>query len=541
MNLCSCVILAGFALSDQFATKYPNATVRTPLGAVEGEDHGAFRVFRGVRYAEPASRFEEAVLVRPWNGTVHAKRFGDACEAASSWTGLFKASEDCLFLNVWAPAAEQAGKSVPVFVFIHGGGFMQGSAAEPYYWGDEVVTKAALPVVYVTISYRLSIFGFYSGDGQKGNLGLRDQQLALRWVRMNIAAFGGDPEQVTLAGQSAGAMSVQAHLVAPSSWGLFSRAIMGSTVGLHWRSLEENDEIVNSVARSLACTVTNGKRTPCLQSRPAGLLSTAAKAITFAEHLLSPCEGGCVNILPWVPTVDGDFIPAPPLELLRAGRHAKVPLLLLNVRNETMAFTPEALQAIAKLAPSYEAAMHVLFNKNANAVMEHYAKTSDSASMSRASQLNVALTDLLFTCYSRVIGRLWQDTSPVYLSTFMHAPSATADPKDGQVDTACEHGATCHCTLVTWMFPESPDMRQWTKLEYSSAEIDLAGRFSTAVLQFAYGQTAPWIPYDPTKDASLQWDDDARTVLDYHRDHCEFLESLGLPWHLRLPETDLLV
>merc|ERR1719221_300344 len=132
-------------------------------------------------------------------------------------------------------------------VFVHGGGFMLRSGSYPAYWGDGVVAdRDGLAVLLVTFNYRLAIFGFFSSDDAGANFGFQDQQLLLRWVQQNIAAFGGDPSRVTLFGESAGAMSVVCHLASPGSQGLFHRAIVHSSIGLHYRTPAENAPFVKT-------------------------------------------------------------------------------------------------------------------------------------------------------------------------------------------------------------------------------------------------------------------------------------------------------
>lgn len=225
--------------------------VRTQAGAVQGRPDGAARAFLGIPYAQPPvgkRRWRAPVSTQPWRGVRDAARFGASCMQADPkpfgpYTGEFLAappfSEDCLFLNVWTPT-KRAGP-LPVLVWLHGGGYNSGSAAIPIYNGRALAAKGA---VVVSVNYRLGIFGFLahpglsaeSADKVSGNYGLLDQIAALRWVKENIAAFGGDPKNVTIDGQSAGAGSVNALLLSPRAKGLFERAIAQSAPGLRSRS-----------------------------------------------------------------------------------------------------------------------------------------------------------------------------------------------------------------------------------------------------------------------------------------------------------------
>jgi len=193
--------------------------VRAPTGAVSGEAQGKINIFKGMPYALPpvgAARWKPPVAMPAWKEVKDAKAFGAACIQPKSRSGSIYAnepavmSEDCLFLNVWAP---QGAKKAPVFVWIHGGALTTGSSSEPMYDGLKLADRG---VVVVSINYRLGVLGYLahpqlsaeSAEGISGNYGLLDQIEALRWVQKNIAAFGGDPANVTIAGESAGGLSV---------------------------------------------------------------------------------------------------------------------------------------------------------------------------------------------------------------------------------------------------------------------------------------------------------------------------------------------
>lgn len=188
--------------------------------------------FRGIRYAKPPVRelrFAPPQPVEKPTGIVVADKFGSACPQYKSAFGPESLEEDCLFLNVYVPKAGEG--PFPVMVWIHGGAFVAGSGG-PEYDPSRLVAQG---VVVVTINYRLGPLGFLAHrdltneqDGGSGNYGLMDQQLALRWVQDNISTFGGDPNNVTIFGESAGGLSVLSHVVSPKAQGLFQRAIVQS-------------------------------------------------------------------------------------------------------------------------------------------------------------------------------------------------------------------------------------------------------------------------------------------------------------------------
>lgn len=208
--------------------------VQTDNGRVRGERIEGVEAFRGIPYAAApvgALRFASPAPAKPWRGTLDATGLTPPCPQLASSNGPTSVTEDCLMLDVWRPRPSRRnrrrGHDLPVLVFIHGGGNVNGSASQQHPSNMVRQTNA----IVVTINYRLGIFGWLALPSQgaaTGNLGVLDQQAALRWVRENIERFGGDPTNVTVGGESAGAWAVCAHLVSPGSKGLFERAIIES-------------------------------------------------------------------------------------------------------------------------------------------------------------------------------------------------------------------------------------------------------------------------------------------------------------------------
>jgi para-nitrobenzyl esterase len=233
-------------------------------------------------------------------------------------------SEDCLVLNVFSPAADGARR--PVVVWIHGGGFVMGSGSQPLYNAASFVTRHDL--VVVSINYRLGLLGLlYLGElagepYRHGNVTLLDQAAALRWVRENIAAFGGDPARVTVMGESAGAISVAGLLAMPAARGLFDRAILQSgATELMPTSRAEATELARRVLADLGTDV-------------AGLADVPAERLVAVQERFVRTRG----IGAFQPYVDGESIPRPPLEAVRGGDGAKVPLLIGTNRDEWALF-----------------------------------------------------------------------------------------------------------------------------------------------------------------------------------------------------------
>lgn len=284
--------------------------------------------YLGIPYAEPPTgplRFLKPVPAKPWGAELDATEPRASCiqPGVPFLTLLSETSEDCLYLNVWTPGRE--GSRKPVLVWIHGGGFYFGSSYQDMYNGS--VLAATQDFVVVTINYRLGVMGFLAADVDEapGNMGLYDQQLALQWVRDNIDGFGGDPEKVTLFGESAGSISVHAHIISPLSSGLFHRAVTmsGTTYMPHF--IEGNEEMVqrsNNFARAVGCT--NG--TKDLGTHPSQVLEcmrslTAGDLLVKQEELL-PLPG-----MKFHPIYRENFIPGPPCLALTRGRFRNVDVL----------------------------------------------------------------------------------------------------------------------------------------------------------------------------------------------------------------------
>lgn len=203
--------------------------VETPLGKLRGSQHGQVSIFRGIPYAQPpvgVRRFAPPKKIDAWQGTRDATEFGPM----SHQPGEGNFSEDCLYLNIWTPDA-QLSAALPVYVFIHGGGYMLGSGSQPLYEGKNLAQQG---VVVVTLNYRLGTLGFlpsaaaFKEYGTTGNWGLLDIIAALEWVQENIGTFGGDPSRVTVGGESAGSYAVSTLIASPLAEGLFNQAIMQS-------------------------------------------------------------------------------------------------------------------------------------------------------------------------------------------------------------------------------------------------------------------------------------------------------------------------
>jgi para-nitrobenzyl esterase len=310
------------------------------LGRLTGICQSGILRFSGIPYGQ-AQRWHLPKPSEPWSGVRDATRFGPVCPQAPSRLGRLleqdqsTQSEDCLHLNIWTPGL--AGRR-PVMVWLHGGAFVFGAGSQSLYDGRLL---AAHDVVAVTLNYRLGAFGFVAlnqvSDGAlpaTGCEGLADQLLALDWVRRNIAAFGGDPDNVTLFGESAGAMSIGALLSAPLGRGLFHKAIVQSG-GAHIAHQPARAEQVG--AALLAALGLERHSAARARELPTHRIVAAQRLVQIRSRGKDPSFR--LGTLPFQPVVDGRLLPQAPITAIRAGAGAGIPLLAGTNRDEWKLFT----------------------------------------------------------------------------------------------------------------------------------------------------------------------------------------------------------
>jgi len=316
--------------------------VSTRPGKLEGSYEGDLYVFRGIPYAAPPVgnlRWMPPEPVKPWREVRPAKKFGPIAPQNPMPAGMIMQveqpqSEDCLFLNIWTPGLDNAKR--PVMVWIHGGAFTIGSGSDPMYDSDKLPKRGN--IVLVTINYRLGMLGFLrlkdvtSGKiPATGNEGFLDQVAALKWVKENIAAFGGDPENITVFGESAGSMSIACLMVMPAAKGLFQKAIMESGVGSVAVHLEKANQVGQHFLEvsGIAKDDINALRS----LTPAQLLEMEMKLRVFAAG-----PGEVAKITATTPVADNEVIPDLPAKLAHKGAAKGIPAIIGSNLNEWTLF-----------------------------------------------------------------------------------------------------------------------------------------------------------------------------------------------------------
>jgi para-nitrobenzyl esterase len=430
------------------AAATPADQVKTDAGIVEGftPPGSSVRVFRGIPFAAPPvgeRRWQPPQPVAPWEGVRKADEFGARCLQNRVFDDMVfrdELSEDCLYLNVWTPA-ESADAALPVMVWIYGGGFQGGSASEPRQDGERLAGKG---VVVVSMNYRLGIFGFLahpeltkeSEHQASGNYGLMDQTAALRWVKANIARFGGDPGNVTIFGESAGSFSVSAQVASPLARGLVHKAIgesgaffrMGDTSPLATLSLADSETSGAEFGASIGKDSLDGLQAASGEEL---LKAVAEKKRWFA------------------PNVDGHFLPKDALDIYAAGEQSHVPLLAGWNLDEVRAGVVLGEEKVT--AKGFTDQTRERFKEAADALLKVYPARSDAQALESAS----ALAGDLFIGYSTwkwIEMHLETGGAPVYRYSFdRKIPVAPGTKVNGQPATSEDIGAR-HAGEIEYVF-----------------------------------------------------------------------------------------
>ncbi|HNV83799.1 MAG TPA: carboxylesterase/lipase family protein [Arenimonas sp.] len=442
LAMCGLAIFAGNTLAADSSNGLSStaAYVQIDDGMLAGSHDKSVFSFKGIPFAAaPVAqwRWREPQPVETWNGIRTAKKFGNACiqtpglsEKNGGSPG--KISEDCLYLNVWTPGLQQGAK-LPVMVWIHGGGLVFGSGAVPGYGGDSLAKRGA---VIVNINYRMGLLGFFShpaldaeNTGVK-NFGLLDQIAALKWVQKNISAFGGDPGNVTIFGQSAGAESVLALYSSPLARGLFHKGIAQSPYGIPGHTLEKARNVGVAIASELGL---GGIRASAAQLR-------AVPAEKFAEF-----QKPELNLSPGF--IAGDAaLPATILDTFQKKQQAAMPLIIGNNSDEATVATAFGVDP-AKVIQG--------LGKSKIFVKPLYPKVANDKELGRQ-----VMRDAVFTAFARRISYLQSQRAPVWRYYFSYVQERLRGSQPGvghggEVPYMLDTGNTCACLPVAFSKSDS--------------------------------------------------------------------------------------
>ena len=462
------------------------AAVRTASGLVRGTvATSGVRTFRGLPYAAPPVgdlRWREPQPVAAWKGVRAATRFGPRCMQLPVFADMvFRSdgmSEDCLYLNVWAPARKAGGRA-PVLLYFYGGGFVAGDGSEPRYDGGSLARRG---IVVVTANYRLGVFGFLahpaltaeSPHHASGDYGLLDQVAALAWVRRNIAAFGGNPARITIAGESAGSISVCALMASP-----LSRRLIAGAIG-------ESGGMIRPTLPPLL--LADAEQRGAAFADSVGARSLAALRATAAESLLAAT--GRPGNRRFAATIDGYFLPAAPADVFAGGRQARVPLLV-GWNTEEAGW--RALLGEAEPTPgNYEAALRRLFGARADEALALFP----ASTAGQVEANGMLLAGAAFIGYSTwKWAELQRGTrQPVYRYLYAHPRPAVRDT----IRNPPHPGAVIPESAMRAAQPTPP-----------SSDASSSGAVHSAEIEYALGNLATndvygWTPDDDALSAVMQ-------------------------------------
>ena len=502
------------------------AKVSPPAGELEGVVEGGVRVFRGIPYALPpvgAARWQPPAPMPRWDGVRKAVEFTPHCINPKITTATIYSrdpmpmGEDCLTLNVWTPAG---AKDAPVFVWIHGGALWYGAAREPYYDGARMAQQG---IVVVTINYRLGVLGWLahpelsreSPQGISGNYGLLDQVEALRWVKRNVGAFGGDPANVTIAGESAGGLTVMYLMASPEARGLFAKAIAESAYMISTPELKRDNHGTPS-AESSGVKLAAALKAPdlaALRAMDADTLTNAAKAAGF---------------LP-MGAIDGRVLPRQLVETFDQGEQAPVPVLAGFNSGEI-----RSLRILAPPAPAtaaeYVTAIREKYRDRADAFLKLYP--ADNMQESILANTRDALYG--WTA-NRLVRKQTAHGQPSYLYLFDHGYPAA--------DEAGLHGFhAAELPYVFGTFDGVPPM--WPKIPATPAEHKLSDAMLGYWTSFArdgkpraagapdwpaYGESADYMAFTDAPHVSQRL---MPGMYELHEEVvCRRRAAGNLPWH----------
>jgi len=420
-----------FGVYAQLNIEKPQA--KTANGLVEGIASSGISIFIGIPFAQPPVgdlRWKEPQPVKNWDGVRKAGQFGSRPMQTAIFGDMnFRSngvSEDCLYLNVWTPAKKESEK-LPVLVYFYGGGFVAGDGSEPRYDGESMARKG---IVTLTVNYRLGVFGFfchpelskettYHGSG---NYGLMDQWAALRWVQQNIAAFGGDPKRVTIAGESAGSLSVSAQMASPLSKNLIAGAI------------GESGAIIKPTLAPV--TMAEGEQNGVKFAASIGATSLADLRAIPAQKLLE--AGSKLGVSGFAATIDGYFFSKFPVDIYMSGEQAHVPLLL-GWNSEEMNYRM-IMGGKELTTENYTKALQNLYGEKSGEALKYYPGSTPEEILKSATSLS-GDRFIAYSTWKWYDSHLKTGGSPVY-RYFYERPRPVMRPEMGNAVPGLAGGVT---------------------------------------------------------------------------------------------------
>lgn len=501
-----------------FAADKDLRIIRLHSGQITGKTDGEIRSFLGIPYAAPPVgelRWKSPHEVTPWTQVKSCTEFGPACPQPKQKDDSGY-SEDCLYLNVWTPA-KKPDERLPVMVWIHGGAFNFGSSSQPEYNGRNLANKG---VVVVTINYRLGPLGFLvhpllskeSADGVSGNYGLLDQIAALKWVQKNISAFGGDPDRVTIFGQSAGSRSVSLLMISPLSKGLFHGAIAqsgGPIIGSEYLNPVFNGDMANvsKMGEKLASALDCDKKEDVLAAMRK---KSAAEIVAAADCKTSVFDEG----LFFAPVFDGKVLPENPMTTYAGGAQHDVPIITGSTLNEgNLYLIDEKDLTIEK----YKSFLKARFAENFNEAFRMFpANEAKDVAKAMDKVITVGANAYPARLVAQCMGKM---KSKAYLYQFTRLPDTAMARKLG-----VHHGVD-----LAYVFGnmKKSDGYNDTDMRLSEKMMDYWVNFAKTGNPNGQG-LANWPEYKNESDLNLEFSDTIHTNKNLYKKECDFINTMSI-------------
>jgi len=518
-----CAVIAGLALlalcSPRLSRAAPASSppaAKIESGRLQGVREAGVDRFLGVPYAAPPVgdlRWRPPAPPRRWATTLQATRFGGTCPQAPR--GVFASpstSEDCLYLNIYAPAGRVPRTSPkPVMVWFYGGGLFSGESND--YDGSRLARDGG--VIVVTLNYRIGALGFLShpalnAEGHPfANYGIMDQQFALRWVQRNIAAFGGDPRNVTIFGQSGGGTSVMANLVSPTAAGLFQRAINQS--GTHVEQI--------APATALKAAEAFAAKAGCADQTAVCLRALSVDQVLQSQGPIIPV------VAAGFPVADGTVITHSPFEAFGSGQFNRVPILTGLVADEQAFFLDEPNTGVVLTVDGFDRYLQSFGAENAAALTATYPVSAYPS----PSEAEIAAAQGYKVCMARTLDRMWSLHTPVYAYQFDDRATPSYFPK-----VSYPMGAF-HTAELEFLFPRFHG-GQGASHPLSPPEAvlsrEMIGDWSsfarTGMPNAKAHPDTPWAPYTRTADDVLSFNTPQSRMESRYGDghHCEVWDKI---------------
>lgn len=489
--------------------------VKISSGALRGRYEQGVASFKGIPFAAPPTgrrRFTAPVPPQPWDGVREATAFSPTPPqvdlSSQRMPGLdlspivgesWRKGDDYLTLNVWTPDPNIRG--LPVMVFIYGGAFVTGGSSTPLYSGARFARDG---VVLVSFNYRLGVEGFLPLQGGETNVGLRDQLAALTWVQNNIAAFGGDPNNVTIFGESAGALSVATLLAVPSATGLFRRAISQSGSAQHTMSIEQATRVATRLGEILGI---HPDRESFASLSFEELIAAQAQMLPGSLDLVTAQDADPTGGLTlFLPVRDGDLVSAQPVESVRRGAAARVDLLIgTNSQEMNLYYVPTG---VVNLIDSDQTACAYLQGRHPEPKKLVAAYRASRPDASSGELFSAIMTDWMFYIPSmRLAEAHAHHTAGTYLYEFAW-PSPAFDNRLG----------ACHGLELGFVFDtlDTPGLTGPEGMVGENPPVELARRVHNTWITFATTGDPGWVPYNTLQRAFMRINTTWETLTDAH-------------------------